>query len=149
MFAHPHCPCTRASVGELARLLTGLNGKLAAQVWFVQPAGTGPDWTNTDLWASAAAIPGVTVHGDAAGLEAQRFGAGTSGQTVLYDQNGQLLFHGGITIERGHFGDNPGANAVKRLVNHQPAELIQTPVFGCSLQAADCRQDQGGITWKP
>ena len=149
MFAHPHCPCTRASIGELARLMADCHGTISAQVWFVKPADTATDWTNTDLWVSAARIPDVTVHCDAAGGEAQRFGADTSGQTVLYNQNGELLFHGGITIERGHFGDNPGAIAVKALVNHQLTDRIQTPVFGCSLLDEDCRPDKGGTTWKP
>ena len=149
MFAHPRCPCTRASLGELARLLANCPGPLAAQVWFVKPVGTAADWTNTDLWASAARIPGVTVHCDEAGREARRFGADTSGQTVLFNQSGELRFHGGITIARGHFGDNPGANAVQALVNQQPTELIETPVFGCSLLAEACRPDQGGTPWKP
>src|SRR5271170_6044671 len=39
MALHPHCPCSRASVGELARLMTGATGKLDAYVLFVQPAG--------------------------------------------------------------------------------------------------------------
>jgi hypothetical protein len=26
MLAHPHCPCTRASIGELARLMTQAQG---------------------------------------------------------------------------------------------------------------------------
>ena len=150
LFAHPHCPCTQASIGELARLMANCQGTISAQGWFVKPVGTAADWTNTDLWASAARIPDVTVHCDEAGAEARRFEAVTSGQTVLYNQSGELLFHGGITIARGHFGDNPGAIAVKALVNHQLTDQIQTPVFGCSLLDEECRPDKGGgTTWKP
>src|SRR5882724_11884759 len=34
MVAHPDCPCTRASVAQLAELMARLNGKLAAYVLF-------------------------------------------------------------------------------------------------------------------
>src|ERR1043166_10197415 len=38
-FAHPKCPCTRASLAELSRLMTDLNGKLRAYVVFITPKG--------------------------------------------------------------------------------------------------------------
>src|SRR5262249_1893891 len=88
MFAHPHCPCTRATIGELDRLMAQCHGKVSAQVWFVKPAGTTADWTKTDLWRTAAAIPGVTVHSDENGAEAERFHAETSGQAALYSPQG-------------------------------------------------------------
>ena len=49
MLAHPHCPCTRASVGELAEVMADVHGKVAAFVLFSQPAGSGPDWAETGL----------------------------------------------------------------------------------------------------
>src|ERR1041384_1455367 len=73
MLAHPHCPCTRASIGELARLMTQAQGRVTAYVLFVKPPGFATDWEKTDLWASAAAIPGVQVVGDDEGIEAGRF----------------------------------------------------------------------------
>ncbi|HZE13934.1 MAG TPA: hypothetical protein VE086_09265, partial [Chthoniobacterales bacterium] len=30
MFAHPHCPCTRASIGELAQIMAHAVGKVNA-----------------------------------------------------------------------------------------------------------------------
>src|SRR5918911_4341156 len=92
MLAHPHCPCTRASIGELARLMTQAQGRVTAYVLFIKPSGSPGDWEKTDLWASAAAIPGVSVVADDEGVEARRFHALTSGQTVLYDTEGKLLF---------------------------------------------------------
>src|ERR1700722_5435428 len=38
MFAHPQCPCTRASLEELNRLLARSQGKIPAQVVFFRPA---------------------------------------------------------------------------------------------------------------
>ena len=133
MFAHPHCPCTRASLAELVQIITRCQGRVAVRVVFVAPAGVPPGWERTDLWRSAAAIPGVQVHRDA-GDEARRFGAATSGHVALYDPHGKQLFAGGITGARGHEGENAGRDAVIRLIRGEPEKLAATYVFGCSLR---------------
>jgi hypothetical protein len=133
MFAHPHCPCTRASVGELAQIMAHALGKVNAYVLFIKPPNAGPDWDDTDLRSSAAAIPGVTVVTDENGKEASRFGAETSGHTLVFDRNGTLVFTGGITASRGHAGTNAGESAVLAALNQQAVERPRTPVFGCSL----------------
>jgi hypothetical protein len=135
MLAHPQCPCTRASIGELARLMTQAQGRVTAYVLFVKPAGFSDRWVRADLWASAAAIPGVTPVLDDDGVEAGLFHAETSGQTVLYDAAGNLLFRGGITSARGHAGDNAGRTAIVSLLTSDEAEDRDTPVFGCPLFA--------------
>ena len=141
MFAHPHCPCTRASVGELARLMTQAQDRMTAYVLFMRPANFPVEWEKTDLWASAAAIPGVRVARDDDGAEARRFHAATSGQTLLYDKGGNLLFSGGITGSRGHAGDNSGRSAIVSLLTTGEAEHRNTSVFGCAIFAggAECR----------
>jgi hypothetical protein len=133
MLAHPHCPCTRASVGELAEIMAHVQGKADAYVLFSKPADSGPDWEDTGLRRAAAAIPGVTVLSDADGAEARRFGAETSGHTLLFAADGRLLFNGGITQSRGHAGDNAGANAIVSLVHNRVPARAETFVFGCSL----------------
>src|SRR5690348_16674362 len=97
LLLHPHCPCSRATIGELSELMTHCSGKLTTTVLVLHPAGMSDAWVHTDLWTSAAAIPGVTVLPDADGVEAHRFGAATSGQSLLYSADGRLLFAGGIT----------------------------------------------------
>jgi hypothetical protein len=141
MLAHPHCPCTRASIGELSRLMTQAQDRVTTYVLFLKPAGSSDDWEKTDLWQSAASIPGVNVVVDEGGTEAQRFQAVTSGQTVLYDAAGCLLFSGGITGSRGHFGDNAGRSAIVSLLNTGKAERSETFAFGCPLSGTDseCR----------
>lgn len=134
MFAHPRCPCTRASVDELNRLLVACEGRVAAHVLFIQPRGTTEDWADSTLRKSAEAIRGVEVQLDPDGEEAHRFGAESSGYVVLYDRQGQLVFSGGITAARGHAGDNAGENIVIALLNGENAGLKSTPVFGCRLQ---------------
>ena len=133
MFAHPHCPCTRASIGELAQVMAHAYGKANAYVLFTKPPGAGIDWDDTDLRRSAATIPGVTVLTDENGTEAARFGAETSGHTVVFDRSGTLIFSGGITASRGHAGENAGESAVLAALKQEPIERGRTPVFGCSL----------------
>ena len=133
MVSHPHCPCTRASIGELARLMAQTQGRVNAYVLFLKPAGSYDNWEKTDLWQSAASIPGVNLIVDDGGAEALRFRAVTSGQTVLYDAEGHLLFSGGITGSRGHSGDNAGRSAIVSLLNTGEAERAETFAFGCPL----------------
>jgi hypothetical protein len=138
MFAHPQCDCSRATIGELAIIMAHAGGKLDADVFFYLPAHEPGTWARTDLWRSAAAIPGVRAFEDRDAAVAQSFGAFTSGQTLLYNSNGRLLFKGGITPFRGHSGDNDGRAAITALLQDE-APLnntlpILTRVFGCSLR---------------
>jgi hypothetical protein len=133
MLAHPQCPCTRASIGELNALLAQCKNNVQVNVLFLKPKGAPKDWEKTDLWRSAAAIPGVRAIADEGGVEARRLHVATSGQTLLFNQGGQLLFSGGITAGRGHSGDNAGRDAIVSLVNTGKAKLHKTSVFGCSL----------------
>jgi hypothetical protein len=134
MLAHPHCPCTRASIGELAQVMAHAVGKVNAFVLFVKPPRTGADWNDTDLRRSAAAIPGVTVLTDENGTEAAKFGAETSGHTLVFDRGGKLVFSGGITASRGHAGGNAGESAVLAALRGETMSQSRTPVFGCLLQ---------------
>jgi hypothetical protein len=133
MLAHPRCPCTRASVGELAKIMAELQGKVKAYVLFTKPVGSDAAWNDTGLWRSVAEIPGVTPVGDEEAREARRFGAEISGHTLLFSPDGRRLFSGGITQSRGHAGGNVGESAIVSLVKYQEADRSQTPVFGCEL----------------
>ena len=136
MIAHPKCACTRASIGELAVLMTHCGDQVSASVLFVRPPGTSHEWNETDLRRSAEAIPGVRVLTDEGEREATLFGALTSGQVLLYDGAGRLRFSGGITDGRGHAGDNPGRAAVEQLLHGRPGAST-SPVFGCYLFASN------------
>jgi hypothetical protein len=133
VFAHPQCPCSRATIGELALIVAQSRVHVNAYVLFYAPQSMGEAWTRSDLWKDAAAIPGVHAIEDHDGLEVRRFGASTSGQTLLYDTNGHLVFNGGITAARGHLGANDGMDAVESMLEHGSAKHHTAPVFGCSL----------------
>src|SRR5262245_25302036 len=145
VMAHPRCPCSRASIAELAVIMAQCRGLVDSRVLFYQPPGLPDQWTQTDIWQSAAAIPGVTVERDAGGIEASRFHASTSGQVLLYDAAGRLLFSGGITGSRGHAGDNAGRSAIISLLTATTAEHDRTEVFGCQLFDPGYPKQDGGV----
>jgi len=141
VFAHPRCPCTAATLDELAEVLAATGSGIEIKVLFFTPSNAGSEWTDAPSVSRAAAIPGVTVVSDESGREAQLFHAVTSGRTMLYDPNGRLLFDGGITGSRGHVGDNTGATALLMLLTHRSSTRTTTPVFGCSILERDTTCD--------
>jgi hypothetical protein len=133
MLAHPHCTCTRASLGELAEAIARAQVRPKTYVLFMTPETFATGWEQTDLWRTAAALPDATVVRDENGREARHFGAVTSGQTLLYDEHGVLVFSGGVTGARAHAGDNLGRRSLVALLNHQSPARDGTSVFGCPL----------------
>jgi hypothetical protein len=136
IFAHPGCPCTGATLGELEALLQETATKAAVTIIFSTAPGADAASDETALSRRAETIPAVTVRRDIDGIEARRFGAKTSGFTLLYSADGQLLFRGGITDGRGHSGANIGRSAVTALLRGDRAETTSTYVYGCPLFAA-------------
>src|SRR5947209_6177016 len=120
MLTHPQCPCTRASVEELDKLMAHCRGRLKAYVVVIKPDGVPINWEDGKILRSALTIPDVSVLVDQNGVEARRFHAETSGQVVLYNTEGNLLLSGGITASRGQAGDNAGETAIEPLVRAGP-----------------------------
>jgi hypothetical protein len=135
LFLHPQCPCSRATLGELARLLADAASPAAIYAFVYRPADAEDGWERTDLWHTASAIRGVHVMTDVGGAQARVFGARVSGQTLLYSASGSLLFNGGITGARGHEGDNAGRTALTAILDGRRSAAIETSVFGCYLYA--------------
>jgi len=133
MLVHPRCSCSRASLTELSTLMASLAGRAEAHVLFMEPEGEGEDWVKTDLYTQAQAVAGAHVHIDRDGQEAARFAARTSGQTVVYDPAGKLVFSGGITAFRGHPGDNAGRTRIVARLTEGQADSETSLVFGCPL----------------
>ncbi len=149
MLAHPRCPCTRASLSELERLMARIGNRVSASVLFVKPStGLADEWVFTDLWRAAERIDGVKPVLDDGGREATLFGAKTSGQVVLYSPRGELLFAGGITPSRGHEGDNVGRERIVSLVERGAAERAVSTVFGCALFDGERRENGGNDVGK-
>src|SRR5689334_2511959 len=66
--AHPQCSCTRASLDELAEILARARTKPRTYVLFLKPSTVESGWEQTELWRSAAHLPGVRVLRDDAGV---------------------------------------------------------------------------------
>jgi hypothetical protein len=133
VFVHEGCPCSRATIGELARIMARRGDRIAARVLVTRYPGVSDEGGTAGLFEAAAAIPGVVAEMDDGGVEARRFGAASSGQVLVYGPGAGLAFSGGITASRGHFGDNDGEAAVLALVNGEKPAFDRTAVYGCAL----------------
>jgi hypothetical protein len=133
MILHPHCPSARASLNELSVLPSRVDTPFNSTILFVKPPTAGDDWEKTDTWHIASAMQGVNVMVDVAGTETQIFDSHTSGQVMLYGVDGDLLFTGGITVARGHIGDNEGLKTLIEVLSGTSTEHGEAAVFGCPL----------------
>jgi hypothetical protein len=137
MVAHSKCACTRASLHELDRVMTRARNRATAFVIFVGPREEPRSHGLLDIRDTARSIPGVNVIEDES--EARRFGAATSGQVLLYDEAGGLVFRGGITPSRGHEGASVGSEALRTFLASRPPTRVAasappaSDVFGCAL----------------
>jgi hypothetical protein len=133
VLAHPMCPCTRATIDELARLMARLEDRVDATVLLTLPASAPEEWRRSTLAQQAARIPGVHVRWDEGAKETnESFTTFTSGQTLLYAPSGELLFAGGITPSRGHQGDNVGSEVILATVIDGKAVQRTSAVYGCA-----------------
>ncbi|WP_404362787.1 RedB protein [Corallococcus coralloides] len=134
VFLHPQCPCSRATLAELAKLLDRHGARLSTRVFVWAPREAPPGFERSELWTRAGALPGVEVVADVDGQAARELGARTSGQLVLFSPDGVERFSGGITPARGHEGDSAGGRALRALLDSQVSSAAPAPVFGCALE---------------
>ncbi len=132
VFLHPRCPCSRASVTELASVLAALGDRFVAYAILYRPENPSEDWDR----AGSAGVVDESVSGlrrwiDPRGKVGRRFGVETSGHVLLFNPAGQLLFSGGITPSRGHRGENPGLDALIAPIEGQGNGSERSPIFGC------------------
>jgi len=130
---HPKCPYSRASVGELARILARFPDERASVVLVYRPLDQNDDWTDTDLARSAREQPRTQVVVDVCGQYARQLGMRTSGAVILYSPRSEAEFWGGITISRGHHGDNIGSDAIPAILSGRPPARPTAPMFGCAI----------------
>lgn len=140
LYALRNCPCTRATLSELAEIKARAAEQVSVHIVLVCPEEVRDDRVGADIEALAESLPGVQVRIDAEGREARRFGARTSGQVFLYDRDGQLLFSGGITDSRGHAGESVGRRTIVACLQEGVRERKKTLVYGCPLFADDVEE---------
>jgi len=144
LFLHPRCPCGRVGLEELSRVAARYVDKADFYALFVHPPGAPGDWEGAGFRAGADAAPGVKGLLDEDGREANRFGAKTSGLVLLYDPRGRLEFQGGITVGRGHQGENPGRRALLGRLAGSERGFARNDVFGCPLFGENPPGAEGG-----
>jgi hypothetical protein len=141
MGLHPQCPCSRASLAELERLIARCEGQLQCVVLAYQPRTAG-SWEDSSTVEFAKHLPDTKVVTDFDGQLAEQFKIHTSGGVVLYSPHGEPEFHGGITSARGHEGDNVGSESIVGWVFGRSLRYQSSPVFGCGLQDKGAGMDQ-------
>ena len=131
VFLHPLCACSTASIDELNRLQDRAGAQLDMTA-VIDNAGFLPK-TAQLLVSTLTATPGLAVEVDADGKKSASYGARTSGQVLLFDTAGTLVFSGGVTSARAHEGDNIGETAILDIVRGRVPTTHETPSFGCAL----------------
>ncbi|MDY3563672.1 hypothetical protein R5W23_005288 [Gemmata sp. JC673] len=131
VFVHPRCPCSRATLVELAQLAAAAPD-LSVRIRFVVPRGVGSGWAQGPLWVEAGRMPGVSVDLDPDGAQARLFGAETSGHAALTAPDGVVVFSGGLTPGRGRPGEGLARRAVLGWMRGRTGAST-APVFGCEL----------------
>ena len=131
VFIHPECSCSIATLSELDKLKTRVLNQVHLHVVILKYKTE----MNSNLQVQEAqrVVGKDNVFFDEAHLEAKLFGAETSGQTYLFDEAGNLIFNGGITISRAHEGDNLGSQSIDYWIKNRVSILKKSEVFGCSL----------------
>jgi len=129
---HPRCPCSAATMDELAKIYSRAPGSFAVKAFVYRPAAEADSWTNSPTVSSLARY-GAEIQVDPDGRDAAALGLTVSGQTLLYSPEGRLLFNGGITGGRGHRGDNAGADALFAHVTKAPGAAATSRAYGCPL----------------
>lgn len=142
VFAHPRCPCTRATMEEFKRFHGVHRARIATTVVLYAPDDADAAWTHGAIASSIGGMGSVRTVTDPGGVLARRFGVFTSGHVLAYDETGTLRYSGGITTSRGHEGRSDGTRALARLVGggSLPADsgaAAEYTVFGCPLHDAD------------
>jgi len=129
---HPHCPCSKATVAELNKILGHAPGKRELVAYVFKPKDEAPDWIESATVSSLKKLS-VRVELDNDGCMARQLGLSASGQIQFYSAKGELLYDGGITSARGHQGDNVGAQTVIDLLQKGGSSRKSAPVFGCPI----------------
>jgi hypothetical protein len=136
LFVHPQCACSRATLSELERILAENENRAEVKIFFYKPEQESDDWVKTNLWRQANEMPSVKV-GIMNESEMEKFGVITSGQTIVYDLDGNVVFSGGITYGRGHEGMSRGRKAIEEYLQSGRLSVSETSVFGCALTSQE------------
>lgn len=142
MFVHPGCTCTLASLEQLRRLESLTGNTIAAEIvlWHSAASRKERDWNRES--------GGAKVFDDQNGQEARIFGAQTSGQTLIYDEAGQLAYAGGLTVFRAEAGGDPLLKQILQGIGVRDQKAaLEKAVFGCPINNAGPLPSTSKLIW--
>lgn len=136
---HPRCPCSSATVGELADVLgwTPEVFDLVLLTYVPSDPAAGPWPAPTVPAALRRFLPRLVP--DADGQLAARLGAETSGHVLVYNHADRPVFSGGVTPGRAHHGRTEGQRLLRDFLAERmgvPAMAVTAPVYGCPIRQA-------------
>ena len=134
MALHPKCPCTRRSLDELQSLLGIAPEKTHCTFLVGLPSSKSKTWMDTDTVATASGLPNVDIITDQDSARAKSLGLSRSGESLVINDAGQVVFQSGITAGRSCKMRNPSSDAVSEFLLHGTCPAITTPMFGCPLR---------------
>ena len=140
MALHPHCSCSRASLSELHKLQSNVGDAVRVYVLVYVPDGQDKGWAEGISLAQLSRMNTEVIY-DPGGKICLETGLNTSGETLLYNAQGSLLFSGGVTASRGHAGSNYGIEFLHDAISRKQVERTETPVFGCAIRSIDIEKE--------
>lgn len=122
---------------NLPRSVRGYETKVRVEVFFEAYRGLEEPREESEAWLRAKAWDWANVRVGDGRREAERLGVKTSGQVLVYDSTGALLFSGGVTRGRGERGESKGATSLRALLTQAAVtDAISSPVYGCELESS-------------
>ena len=135
-FLHAKCPCSRASINEIDRLLTSHGKDLKTIFVFSKEKDLELAWIQESELYKKAQKMSVEIIIDPNNSEAKVFKAQTSGKVFLVSPKQEILFQGGVTASRGHEGNNSGITAIQKILAGKNSQIDFQPSFGCLIYSS-------------
>lgn len=140
LFLHPECPCSDASIYEITQMQK-LNSEMNFKIIISYPKNTYNKWVSSNR-AKRQLLKNKSIEliDDKNNVLSDAFGASTSGVTLIFKEENNLVFAGGITPSRGHLGRTIAHEIIKEA---SLFSFTKNEVYGCSINTQEnCTEDK-------
>ncbi|WP_286766000.1 MULTISPECIES: RedB [Rhodopirellula] len=132
IFYHPHCPCTRATIRCMERMIASFASQPNIVAYAFIPSGEVDSWIESETTDKLRSFGNVSIVADHDAKASRQFDVATSGHVLVYN-DARLSFSGGITPSRGHEGSCDSGAAFLNSINGESNQRVKWPVFGCAI----------------